>query len=85
MPSPRLLNIQQASEYLNVPLASIRRSAPGRMIIDGRIRWDRHALDAWINAEVGLGPPSAANENSNDAEDALNEWLAHSARNPRRS
>ena len=41
---PRLLDQKSAAEYLSLPAAVVGRMATGRVLIDGRTRWDRVAL-----------------------------------------
>jgi hypothetical protein len=80
---PRLLTETQAAEYLGVPKASLKRLAVGRVPIDGRIRWDRHALDHWLDDMGGLSAPSTANANQTEAEAALDRFFSdqrHAAR-----
>lgn len=75
--APRLLTDQQAAAYLSVPVATMKRLLTGRIIIEGRVRWDRRALDAWLDRESGLGAPGEKNEHRSEAETALDDWLAH--------
>jgi hypothetical protein len=74
--APRLLTERAAAEYLSIPVAGVRRIAAGRVVLDGRVRWDRLALDEWLDAMRGRAPTSAANQNQTKADAALAEWLA---------
>lgn len=82
--SRRLLNETQAATYLGIPRAAIKRILVGRVPIDGRIRWDRVALDAWLDALRGVKTDAPANSNKTDADDALDRFLATSGHAPRR-
>lgn len=79
----RLLTERQAADYLGVPLKSMKRLTVGRVPIDGRVRWDRYALDRWLDDMGGFGAPSPANTNQSEADAALERFLAdkrHSSR-----
>lgn len=60
--SPRLLTEEQAAEYLNVPRAEINRRGIGRIRLGIRTRYDRLALDAWVDAQRSDGSTLAADE-----------------------
>lgn len=80
---PRLLNDRDAAAYLSIPLAGLKRLPAGRVRIDGRVRWDRVALDAWLDEQAHLGVPSASDRS--EAEAALDQWIkdsGHAARRP---
>lgn len=85
MSAPRLLTERAAAEYLSIPIKGIRRIAAGRVVLDGRVRWDRVALDEWLDAMCGRGPELAANQNQTKADDALAGWLADKKNAPGRS
>lgn len=75
--APRLLTAEAAAAYLALPVAAVRRLLQGRVVIDGRTRWDRQALDAWLDgrpASPSLSPP--ANSNATEADQALDRFLA---------
>jgi len=72
---PRLLTEKAAAAYLSLPLACMRRLPEGRVIIDGRLRWDRLALDAWLDGNRRPGVQSSANENLTEADAALDRFL----------
>lgn len=77
MNAPRLLTERAAAEYLSLPLTGMRKVTAGRVVLSGRIRWDRIALDEWLDELRGR--PSelgAANQNLNAADDALAGWIA---------
>lgn len=46
---PRLLTAKDAAAYLSLPVAAVRRMLDGRVMIGGRTRWDRQALDALLD------------------------------------
>lgn len=84
--TPRLLDAKGAAAYLSLPVAAVQRMLEGRVTIDGRVRWDRVALDAWLDGRppsAALSPP--ANQNDTDADLALARFLAPSRHAPRRS
>lgn len=81
---PRLLTEREAADYLRLPRASMRRLLEGRLILDGRVRWDRRALDTWLDRESGIATFNVANDDRDEAESALNDWLAHKKHAPRR-
>lgn len=83
--SPRLLDETAAAEYLSLPIGSLRRIAHGRILIGGRPRWDRLALDAWLDALGGLAPHSRSPQADNDPEAAFDRSHPRLADAPRRS
>jgi hypothetical protein len=85
MSAPRLLTERDAAAYLSIPVAGVRRLEAGRVVLDGRVRWDRVALDEWLDALRGRGPQSAANQNSTKADEALAGWIADKKNAPRGS
>ncbi len=66
---PRLLTEQAAADYLSLPRASMKKVAAGRTTIAGRVRWDREALDAWLDEQHGTGAkmPDPPADDSPDA------------------
>lgn len=83
--TPRLLTERDAAAYLSLPLAAMKRVQAGRVVLDGRVRWDRLALDEWLDGLRGSKPPSAANLNLPGPDAALAQFLAdtnHAARRP---
>lgn len=81
---PRLLDAAAAAAYLSLPVTAVRRLAAGRVMIDGRVRWDRVALDAWLDEQRGASVQSPANENTSQADAALASFLATARHAPRR-
>lgn len=77
---PRLLTEEQAADYLGgLPLTAVRRLNFGRVLIEGRVRFDRAALDAHLDRLSGLAcdpPPPAAAGDPDDADAALARFLA---------
>jgi hypothetical protein len=84
MAEPRLLDQAAAAAYLSLPLAAVRRLGAGRVRIDGRVRWDRVALDAWLDEQRGLRAQSPANENLTEADAALARFTEGPRHAPRR-
>lgn len=74
-----------AAAYLCIPLAAVRRLSAGRVRIDGRTRWDRVALDAWLDEQRNVKAQSPANENLTEADAALARFLETPRHAPRRS
>jgi hypothetical protein len=52
--APRLLTEQAAAEYLSLPKAAMKLVRAGRTAIAGKVRWDRLALDAWLDEQRGV-------------------------------
>lgn len=72
----RLLTAEAAAVYLSLPVAAVRRLAAGRVVLDGRARWDRLALDAWLDERFRPAPAALpANENASEADLALARFL----------
>ena len=83
--TPRLLTAEAVAQYLSVPVASARRLTIGRTVLDGRVRWDRVAIDAHLDEAPAPGvlSPSPANSNDTEADAALAQYLeaqAHASR-----
>jgi hypothetical protein len=78
-PAGRLLTDDQAAAYLGVRRSDLK-GLPLRLRvpINGKPRWDRRAIDAWLDAQTGLVAPSpaqAAAEIPDDGDAALDGWL----------
>lgn len=78
---PRLLTAEMAAAYLSIPVASAKRLTIGRTVLDGRVRWDRVAIDAHLDGAPAPGvlSPSPANSNDDEADAALAQYLADQA------
>lgn len=76
--SPRLLTERALADYLSLPLTRARQIMAGRVVLAGRVRWDRAALDTWLDGMGGAAPPAAANTNLSGPDDALAQFLAGS-------
>lgn len=76
--APRLLDEDQAADYLGVPLKSFRRDPIGRIVVCGRVRFDRFAIDAHLDNLSGLAPKSAPLVVEDDPEAALARFKAGS-------
>jgi len=70
----RLMTLDAAAAYLCIPKAAVKRLPVHPVNVGGRLRWDRNALDAWLNEEAGLQPPPQSSTGSTP-DDALEEWL----------
>lgn len=78
MTAPRLLTDQGVAEYLSLPLATARKVMAGRVAVQGRIRWDRLAIDRWLDGQQGLAPSAPANANLSGPDAALARFMARS-------
>ena len=82
MLNPRLLDAEQAATYLGLKSRQALARVPVRPLrIGALVRWDRCALDAWLDEVAGLGASSAVRASARtdgDPDDALKEWLAES-------
>ena len=58
----RLMTLAQVAAYLAIPKTAVKRIPFGRVMIDGRWRWDRVAIDAQLDEMTGRlsQPPVAA-------------------------
>lgn len=81
--APRLLTLDEAAGYLSLPLATTRRLGIGRVRLGTKTRYDRVALDAYLDEQRGVTPdePQPANE----AEAALERFTQRYANVARRS
>ena len=68
MPEPRLLTEREASEYLRLPAATVRKLSFGQVRLGARRRYDRKALDLHLDRMAGLDSPAEPNVNEADAE-----------------
>lgn len=69
---PRLLTDEQAADYCNVPLKAFRKDPIGRVVVCGKPRFDRFAIDAHLDNLSGLQPKSPSTPvDLDDAEAAL--------------
>lgn len=82
--TPRLLTDRGVAEYLSLPLSRVRQIVAGRLVLEGKTRWDRVALDAWLDAQRGAAPQSPANTNLSGPDAALAQWRAGKTNAPRR-
>jgi hypothetical protein len=67
---PRLLTLEQAAAYLSLPMTEVRRRAIGAVHFGARIRFDRVALDAYLDEQRGVSAHEP-DRNDNDPEAAL--------------
>ena len=79
--SPRLLTAKEAAAYFSLPVTRFERLRVGRACFGPMVRYDRHALDAYLNTISNLSTPHA----DNDAEAALDRFTARSAGSSRRT
>lgn len=76
MTSPRLLTERAAADYLSLPVAEVRRLTIGRVSVNGRVRFDRLALDRWLDGDRPAPQVSPSNENTSEADAALAAFIA---------
>ncbi|MFT4251657.1 MAG: hypothetical protein QM608_04145 [Caulobacter sp.] len=78
---PRLLNAKEAARYLgyettsvlaNIPVKPLVMTATGQGVSK---RWDRHAIDRWLDDVGGLTSSVSATAGS-AADDAFEKWAA---------
>lgn len=77
MIEPRLLTETQAAEYLSLPLTEVRKLTFGRLKVGLKVRYDRRALDATLDALSGLAAQSkvpAVSGSEDDAEAAFDRF-----------
>lgn len=67
MSAARLLTEEQAAEYLCLPVAEVVRQGIGRVPMGRYTRYDRRALDAYLDQLSGLAPQFANDDDSPDA------------------
>jgi hypothetical protein len=83
--TPRLLTEEAAADYLSLPRAAMKRVVAGRTMISGRIRWDRRALDAWLDERAGIAAKSPpVGQNDDDPEAAFDRFDQDFQNAPRR-
>lgn len=80
MTAPRLLTEDEAAEYLHVPAAAVVRAGIGRVRFGRYVRYDRHALDAYLDGLAGLNPHVANDDDSPDA--AFDRFVQHGTQGP---
>lgn len=81
---PRLLDEAEAAAYLEVPVKAFRREPIGRVVVCGRVRFDRFAIDAYLDNLSGLAPKSVLSTGEDDPEAALARHLARLGQNAAR-
>jgi hypothetical protein len=74
--APRLLDETEAAAYVGVPLKAFRRDPIGRVVVCGRVRFDRFAIDAHLDNLSGLKPDLRPSVVEDDPEAALARFLA---------
>lgn len=58
LPPPRLMTAAEAAAYMRLPVRAFERLRLGVVSLGVAVRYDRHALDAHLDAVSGLGPQS---------------------------
>ena len=76
--SARLMTLEDAAAYLAIPKAAVKRLPVHPVNVGGRLRWDRNALDAWLDQEAGLSGPTTATTGTTP-DDLLDQWLTDEA------
>lgn len=83
--TPRLLTAADAASYLSLPLSSFQRLGIGRVQLGARVRYDRMALDDWLDEQRGRAPVSMHTQSEDDADAALARFSHGLQRASRRS
>jgi len=68
----RLLTLDEAAAYLAIPKAAVKRIPVHPVNVGGRLRWDRVALDAWLDKAAGLIVPPSTDAITSD--DPFDQW-----------
>lgn len=77
--APRMLNAKAAAEYLGYKTTEILDHIPVKphpLTDKGVPKYDRKALDAWLDSLSGLAHPLAPQNEGEDADELLAEWQA---------
>ena len=82
-PVSRLLTAREAADYFKLPVAQFERLRVGRACFGTKVRYDRHALDTYLDAITGLAHATPTSP-INDAESALDRFTARFANPARR-
>jgi len=70
----RLLTLEEAADYMSLPVATTRKLGIGRICLGGKIRYDRISIDEHLDAEQGRAS-TVANDETPEA--ALASWKKH--------
>ena len=84
--TPRLLSAQAAAEYLSLPVATVKRLAIGRRLIGSHVRYDRFAIDAYLDGDSAGAPTTVSGDAANmndEAEAALARFTSRQTDAPR--
>lgn len=87
MIEPRILTDKQTAAYLSLPLTDVQKLTFGRIRLGAKLRFDRRALDAHLDALSGLAPQSARAGGAgpdDDAEAAFDRFTESRPDAPRR-
>ena len=68
---PRVLKVREAAAYLSISVAELKRFNVGRIHFGSSVRYDKNALDAYLDEQSGLTSRHATHIPSDDAEDAF--------------
>lgn len=83
--APRLLTAEEAAAYFHLSVKSFERLNVGRVPLGAAIRYDRVALDAYLDELSGLARTSPTPHANDDAEAALDRFTLNSADPSRRT
>lgn len=73
---PRLIDEHQAARYLgNIPVSEVKRQAIGAVPIGRHVRYDRVALDRYLDGLAGLTSDPTTQPSQNDADAALDRFF----------
>jgi len=70
----RLLTLDETATYLAIPRSRVKGIPVPPVNVGGRLRWDRVALDAWLDKAAGLEPQSSGGLTT--ADDPYQKWIA---------
>lgn len=71
---PRLLTEKEAAQYLGLPVAAVRRLMFGHVRLGARRRYDRRALDAYLDRLSGFEASNVTG--AADADEELSRFIA---------
>ena len=74
----RLLTLDEVAAYLAIPKAAVKRVPVAPVNVGGRLRWDRKAVDRYLDEEAGLTAPLPPSTGTSP-DDVLDQWLTDQA------
>jgi len=80
--TPRLMTLDEAAAYLNIPKTAVKRIGVYPVNVGGRLRWDREAIDNWLDRLSGITPPPKL-DGMSAADRAYEEWASSISSSPK--